>query len=560
MKHFYKFLFIAFVINSWRCAKFEEGHEEVCLRPFIEFVSYVIDSTKSIVTIKAAKITNGTLKSAKWNFNDGTSKMNHSKDSFTHAFPPSTLRKLYNIELEASNFECPESSKWYDQVSIPPCLAMPNFDAQISNNKVKFVNTSNLNNQKATYLWNFGNGNTSTSSDPTEVTYSTSGRKTVSLRIQTACGAKDTMREIFIPCTNKINCPNSSCIIVTKLQWNVFSFSVNNGISIVEWSFNDGTALERKASATHTFINPGTYNVIVKLTNECEEQFYSKLIVVEKPMEEYDILNLGSLPQNTVYTQISYYKNKIFVLRQDGGMYIGAPLDENFNPTANSNYTVNLSNKLKKDVFNENLYNISTQGVSKWSEIGESWVKQKQKKTENFISSANDIDCDQEGHFYVSDNLSSILYIPKLNKFVTLITDQGTLNVFTRADPNGYEIAINHIDNNSKNLILDIKKTLIYFSSTSGVICLNSNFSVIKTYPIQNYFNSENIKKILLDINGNLWSLSQNGKLYFVNTVNNETKTIWSSNVLDFDLVHSPTNQIDVIIAGNNLLKYLKRN
>ncbi|MBK7608541.1 MAG: hypothetical protein IPI18_15700 [Saprospiraceae bacterium] len=143
------------------------------MRPFIDYVVTLLDSANSRILIKKVKISNGTIKSAKWNFNDGTPIVTFTKDSFYHNFPTSQKSNEYNIEFDVFNNECIEGSKWFNTIAVPPCLAIPDFDAEINRDRVKFVDKSNLNNQKLIAInWYFDNGNTSASKTPAEQNYS----------------------------------------------------------------------------------------------------------------------------------------------------------------------------------------------------------------------------------------------------------------------------------------------------------------------------------------------------------------------------------------------------
>lgn len=558
-----KILFILAFFNVWKCTKFEAGHEKVCLRPFIDYVVTLLDSANSRILIKKVKISNGTIKSAKWNFNDGTPIVTFTKDSFYHNFPTSQKSNEYNIEFDVFNNECTEGSKWFNTIAVPPCLAIPDFDAEINRDRVKFIDKSNLNDQKLIAInWYFDNGNTSASKTPAEQNYSR-GIKKVRLSVTTSCGTRDTTKEINIACFADINCPNGDCIQISEgVSWYNRSFSLisYSGLLKVEWDFGDGTPkLSSFGSIKHDYNTGGDKFVTVYLTNECKTSSFTKKITLIKPPEEFKESNLGGLSQSDNYRQIIYIKNQVFVMRNDGKMFKGELDQLNFSSIQSSNYPINSSNKLKNDVFKSSLFNISNFGVSNWDFDKNNWKKVENTRTQVLIPSATDIDCDDIGHYYVNDNISSILYIPVVKQFVQLYPIEKKLFFFNR-DNSENTVYQGKIDNQSQGLTLDIIRNRIYFNSSTDIVEINTSGDYIKSYNKSIFLNNETPHKTRIGYDGNIWTLTQNGSLYRINILSNATTKIMYSSINDFDLITNPNYETEVIIAGNGLLKYLKKN
>jgi PKD repeat protein len=141
---------------------------------------------------------------------------------------------------------------------------------------VQFTNTTPVL-ADATYLWNFGNGNTATSAAPSPQNYlpSLSGNDTtyvVSLTVNTNCGSTTL----------------SSKVLVRSLPLSIFSPNKTTGCSPLlvsfgntspgnsntyYYDFGDGSPILRttsKSGVTHTFVSGATKNFIITMVTENE--------------------------------------------------------------------------------------------------------------------------------------------------------------------------------------------------------------------------------------------------------------------------------------------------
>jgi len=136
-------------------------------------------------------------------------------------------------------------------------------------------NTPNINGFN--YLWNFGNGQTSTAINPPGVNFATSALYgdtvyTVSLRAFTICDTFTVSKQIRIKSKPKaLFTPNRS---TGCSPFNVTFTNNSLGSNVTyDWSFDDGTTLTTTATGQlqHTFITgvPDTFFVKLRATNEC---------------------------------------------------------------------------------------------------------------------------------------------------------------------------------------------------------------------------------------------------------------------------------------------------
>lgn len=137
---------------------------------------------------------------------------------------------------------------------------------------VQFTSTSTGN--PVTYLWDFGNGNTSTLQNP-GANFITPGTYTISLTVSNASGNHTRVKTAFItvfanPTANFYAGKQTGCAPVSI---NLFDSSLQGSGIINSWSwdfFNGSTSTVKNPTAT--FINPGTYMVslVVRDVNGCQ--------------------------------------------------------------------------------------------------------------------------------------------------------------------------------------------------------------------------------------------------------------------------------------------------
>ncbi len=124
------------------------------------------------------------------------------------------------------------------------------------------VDFLNMSSQATNYLWDFGNGNTSTLTDPTTV-YLAPGFYTVRLiAINSVTGNRDTLvatnyiNVVANPTANFTAASVMGCVGNNAIAFNNLSVSATNYI----WDFGDGT-FSTQANPTHTYTGTGVYTV-----------------------------------------------------------------------------------------------------------------------------------------------------------------------------------------------------------------------------------------------------------------------------------------------------------
>lgn len=141
-----------------------------------------------------------------------------------------------------------------------PCAITAGFSQTVSSNTVSFSNQST---GGTSYVWDFGDGNSSTALSPTH-TYSALGTYTVCLISTNNCGS-DT---ICMPVT--VTCPVPSAAFTSSATGITLQFTDASTTSPTAWfwDFGDGNSSTQQ-NPTHTYAAPGIYTVCLTVTNAC---------------------------------------------------------------------------------------------------------------------------------------------------------------------------------------------------------------------------------------------------------------------------------------------------
>ena len=206
----------------------------------------------------------GTITSWQWDFGAGGS---------TNANPNFVYTNVgqYNVSLIVTNsWGCQsDAATKFQYIKVYPrpnasFTATPNFGCK-DTLTVNFNNTTTGGSPGNTYLWNFGDGNTSTVKNPTHF-YAAPGTYTVTLTafVGNNCSNTTTRTVTVSNFTAAFNtAPDTVCINVA----NTFSGSATPAAASIRWIFSDNGAIQFGASTSHTFATLGDYLVTMIATS-----------------------------------------------------------------------------------------------------------------------------------------------------------------------------------------------------------------------------------------------------------------------------------------------------
>ena len=235
----------------------------------------------------------GSFTGAIWNFGDGNFLNNTSTTaSNIYAFPGT-----YSVSLTATNsFGCINTWSVPNMVTVYPALA-PSFDVDSTvlcslSQPVIFHNTS-TGAGALSYLWTFGDGDTSTTINPTHQ-YATNGIYGISLTVSNTYGCSSTItKPAYINAANfsaDFNsvpplCSGNTILFINK--------STPAPSSIPLWSFGDGGS-GIGFTYGHSYSVAGTYTVkMYENFGSCVDSVSKPIIILGSPVISPFIINRG---------------------------------------------------------------------------------------------------------------------------------------------------------------------------------------------------------------------------------------------------------------------------
>ncbi|MCE3227391.1 MAG: domain containing protein [Bacteroidetes bacterium] len=272
-------------------------------------------------------------------------------DSLYGTYPNSLYIKINDSKVTA--FGAPVT---IDSALAPkpyPILAGASYSAQFQ---------SFYNKTASSYMWNFGDGQTSNQPNPSHV-YTKQGKYNVSLTVIGTSGCVSSMSYV-----QKIGFPATSCIATATANatgGNTISFSSNAQGTMPFgrlWNFGDGTT-STSANPVHTYAFGGSYPVSLRVIDGNNDTSWVKLNVVTQA----DVSSCSTnFLVNTVTTAPSLDLSNITITWTDasGVVYSSSnyqqPASSYFQIVSVENFDKNENNELTKKIkvkFRCNVYN-----------------------------------------------------------------------------------------------------------------------------------------------------------------------------------------------------------
>ncbi len=170
----------------------------------------------------------------------------------------------YSITLVASNGS---GSNTFTRTNYITVKATPvaNFNYSVSGNTVTFTNTTIGN--ATSYLWNFGDGQTSTATNPVHL-YADPGTYDVVLTATNECGSTTKLRSVVIVATNPPTAAFSANPSIGCAPLTVNFTNNSTGATSYSWSFPGGNPSTSAATnPTVVYDTAGVYTVTLTATN-----------------------------------------------------------------------------------------------------------------------------------------------------------------------------------------------------------------------------------------------------------------------------------------------------
>ena len=283
------------------CQKFITYNKKVTVPeqpPIASFTQQINSCTTIFRPLFSLTGTNCT-KTYTWNFGDGTTYvMGPSETEALHTYASAGT---YSTSLTLDYNQCGTgTSTCNGQVVItkPTIIAAPEAPSVdfTSQNYSCETNFTSMVTHKSTacntvsYFWDFGDGTSSTESNPAHL-YASSGTYTVSLTVTYQCAntcpaqASVTVSKIVTldpPSTATADFTFSNYYCATKFSPTTNHSGGSCRSVSYRWDFGDG-AISTDRSPLHGYANSGTYNVVLKVSYQCNNGCPAE-ITVTKPI------------------------------------------------------------------------------------------------------------------------------------------------------------------------------------------------------------------------------------------------------------------------------------
>lgn len=218
-----------------------------------------------------------------------------------------------------------------------------------------------FNKTASSYLWNFGDNQTSTLANPTH-TYNAASNYSISLRINS-----NNFCQQYISNIEKINFPAKNCKI-TVVSDSVKSISFASTVQGMApfnylWQFGDGS-IATTANPTHTYINAGTYPITLRVIDAANDTSFAKYntATLTNPMPcltNYSITSISQIADALALSKITInYTDDLGVTYTSNNIL--QPSTSYFKIISVEDYDLNEKNEKTKKIkvqFKCNVYN-----------------------------------------------------------------------------------------------------------------------------------------------------------------------------------------------------------
>ena len=222
----------------------------------------------------------GTIVSRFWSFGDGGTSTSQNP---SHTYSSSGI---YSVNLTVTdNDGASDTFNRSVTVLAPNQPPTAGFTSSISGLRVNFTNNStDSDGTIASRSWNFGDGRTSTSTNPSH-TYAAAGTYTVNLTVTDNDGASDTFsRSVTVIEPNQTPTAGFN-FSISGLSVNFTNNSTDSDGTIISrlWNFGDG-GTSTSTNPSHTFSDTGSYTVRLQVTdNDGATNTISRSVTVISP-------------------------------------------------------------------------------------------------------------------------------------------------------------------------------------------------------------------------------------------------------------------------------------
>ena len=155
------------------------------------------------------------------------------------------------------------------------------------------------------YLWDFGDGNTSTLAHPNHI-YTNDGYYSVNLRFEDLAGCVDSFDFDIIPYPVPQISFNAIQLDTCTLPASYTFQNNSTGASSNNWDFGDGS-ISSVNSPNYSYSNAGNYdiNLIISNTYGCSDSTFQSIVVKPVPIADFNPIQLDTCTLPASYSLIN---------------------------------------------------------------------------------------------------------------------------------------------------------------------------------------------------------------------------------------------------------------
>ena len=266
------------------CMDSTVGNISIYPKPIAGFSVSAVCNGENTSFNNMSTISSGTMNYV-WNFGDGSSSTSTNPQ---HMYAASGT---YTVTLTVTSDKgC--SDVYTSSATVNP-MPVPDFSAAniCVGNAVVFNNSSTVSSGTNSYLWNFGDGNSSVNISPNH-TYASDGTYSVKLIATTDKGCMDSLtKQVVVYPEPVAGFTAANMCDGSPMNFNNIS-SITSGTLTYDWNFGDGNS-STSMSPSHTYAGQGTYTVILTVTSAmgCTDVFTKDVTVYPMPVADFTANN-----------------------------------------------------------------------------------------------------------------------------------------------------------------------------------------------------------------------------------------------------------------------------
>ncbi|PKR80044.1 hypothetical protein CW751_11795 [Brumimicrobium salinarum] len=290
---------IILIVEENGCVSSDTNTIEIFPLPVVDFSLTPIEGCADLaVEINNNSVDNG-VETFTWDLGNGTSFTGYNPTD--QIYTALTNDSIYDIQLNVTSGEgCADSLT--HQVTVHP-VPVADFDFVNNpiclNENVNFINNST---PGMNYEWDFGDGNSSNSSNPSHQ-YANDGNYSVTLVVSSPFNCNDTItKDILVHPTAT---PSFSATTACFGYETEFADLSSGNIVSYTWSFGDGNTSSTQ-NPVHIYPNPGVFNAELTIENDfgCITDTTINVNVNDIPMADFSSANF-CLGDGTAFTNLT---------------------------------------------------------------------------------------------------------------------------------------------------------------------------------------------------------------------------------------------------------------